>query len=653
MATATAKTKKKPSKPRDQLQRELQGVAVGASVQIDTGAQYRGVTFNRDAIDVEARTVELTFSSETEDVDRWYGIEKLDHSLAAVRLQRLLAGGALLFNHDFDQHLGVIEDVRIEQRRGKAMVRFGNSELASEKFRDVQDGVLLHVSFGYFPHEMVLQERRDDGPDVWLVTDWEPYEISLVTVPADISVGVGRAVGEKFEILLNEEEREMPDETVENETPAAPQSRGADTGQPSAVQIETAQSQARDDERKRIADINKAATRFANYVDGETVQRFISEGKTAEQLRLHVVDQLPEQASVGAGEQAGSLGLGERELKQYSVLKAIRAIMAAKEGNMGAMKDAAFEMECSREIQGRLDRDAKGFFVPLDVMIRSSLQNSLAMQRTMGISNGADLIPEHHMADMYIEALRPNSVAMQAGVTVLDGLTGNLSIPRELLTPTFHWIEDDAEPQESEGSNGSIKMSPKIIAGAVPLSRGFIKQSSPNAEMLVQNAMLRGSALAIDLGIFQGTGVEGQPLGVTNMTGINVQTVAAAGDPTWAETVGFETKVAADDALQGSLAYISTPTVRGNMKVRAKDAGSGRFVYEGNEANGHQVLTSSQLAAARILFGNWADIIVGMWGVVEINPDVSTKVASGGLVMRVFQDVDVGVGHAESFSMNG
>ncbi|NBV43026.1 phage major capsid protein, partial [bacterium] len=126
------------------------------------------------------RTVELSFSSEEAEVQRWFGIEKLDHSPGAVRLDRINQGGALLVNHDRDDQVGVNEKawVSYEERKGRAVVRFGKSARAQEIFDDVKDKIRQNVSVNYFVHAMKLLETRSDGEDVYLMTDWEPAEIS-------------------------------------------------------------------------------------------------------------------------------------------------------------------------------------------------------------------------------------------------------------------------------------------------------------------------------------------------------------------------------------------------------------------------------------------------------------------------------------------
>lgn len=605
----------------------------------------RSFMLNRGAINEEERTVELSFSSETRDVERWFGIEILDHSPNSVRLDRMRANGPLLFNHDWDAHLGAVQDIRIENRRGKAVVRFGNSKFADEKFRDVIDGVLTAVSFTYRVIKMVLEEESEDGPNVYRAIDWEPLELSLVTVPADISVGVGRAAGESFEIEV--EDNTMPEENI-NEG-GAQNNRGAETNHidpaPAAPSRAAIENEVREKEQKRVADLLSMGTRFAQYGARELAEEYIAKGKTPEELQRAILERLPgeEERGTGQGDVPGDthLDLSARDLKNYSLMRAITAVVAARNGDHKAMKHAEFEMECSRELGDRLGREARGFFVPLDVVTR-----------VMDATANSDLIATDHMADMFIDTLRPRSVAMQMGITVMDGLEGNLELPKAISNPTFSWVGDDDDAPLSDQDTGLVKMAPKTLAGGVPMSRRLLKQSSPSVERVVHNALLKGAALGVDYGILAGTGTNNQPLGIFNMDGVNTQAVATPGSPTWDEAVGFKTKVAADNALEGKLGFVTNSTVQGNLETTKKDAGSGIFLLENGKLAGYNVGISNQLGANKIAFGNWEDVYAGFWGVIDVNPDTATKAGSGGLILRVFQDADVGIGHAESFCIN-
>ena len=164
-------------------------------------AQYRTFEITRAAVDEKARTIELSFSSE-EPVLRYFGQEILDHSPESVRLGRLENGGPILVGHDLDDHVGIVESVSIDKdRRGRAVARLGSSARAVEIFKDVVDGIRHAISFGYRVHSMVLESRGDGDTDddVYRSYDWEPFEISLVSVPADATVGVGR--GDAGELL--------------------------------------------------------------------------------------------------------------------------------------------------------------------------------------------------------------------------------------------------------------------------------------------------------------------------------------------------------------------------------------------------------------------------------------------------------------------
>jgi HK97 family phage major capsid protein len=173
------------------------------------GKQTRTFTFNRASSDRKARTVELSFSSET-PVERSWGTEILDHGKKSVRLGRLRAGGPLLVDHDARDIVGVIESVRVDaDLTGRAVVRFGKSARAEEVFQDVQDGIRRNASVAYVIYEAVEEKTKDSSLPTLRITDWEPYEISLVSVPADTAVGVGRDLRASS---LTDKEQHMQDQ---------------------------------------------------------------------------------------------------------------------------------------------------------------------------------------------------------------------------------------------------------------------------------------------------------------------------------------------------------------------------------------------------------------------------------------------------------
>ena len=160
--------------------------------------QYRTIEIRQEGIDQANRTVELAFSSEL-PVDRWWGTEILDHKPSSVRMDRLQNAAPLLWGHDSwesKSHIGVIEIARIDKDKvGRSVVRFSRNPEADIVFRDVVDGIRKKVSVGYRNHKLVL-ESEEEGHPTYRIMDWEPIEISIVSIAQDDTVGVGRGMNQ-------------------------------------------------------------------------------------------------------------------------------------------------------------------------------------------------------------------------------------------------------------------------------------------------------------------------------------------------------------------------------------------------------------------------------------------------------------------------
>lgn len=162
------------------------------------------------------RTFLISFSSE-EPYTRWFGQEILDHSEGCVDLERLNSIGCVLFNHDRDHVCGKITKAWVENSRGCAEIEFDDDEKADIIYKKVKSGTLKGVSVGYrvedweevMPNKQ-SQDGRFTGP-CSIARKWAPYEISIVSVPADPTVGVGREeepVGEES-VDLRDYERQL------------------------------------------------------------------------------------------------------------------------------------------------------------------------------------------------------------------------------------------------------------------------------------------------------------------------------------------------------------------------------------------------------------------------------------------------------------
>ncbi|TNF70266.1 MAG: hypothetical protein EP298_00170, partial [Gammaproteobacteria bacterium] len=156
----------------------------------DSKTLTRDYEFNatKSKIDIEKRTVELSFSSNT-PYQRWQDAsEVLDHRAESIDLTRLNNKGALLVNHDWNRQIGVIEEAYLDGNKARAVVKFSKRQEAEDFFQDIQDGIIANVSVGY----SIKKAVADHNNKAVIATRWQPFEISLVSVPADISVGIGR-----------------------------------------------------------------------------------------------------------------------------------------------------------------------------------------------------------------------------------------------------------------------------------------------------------------------------------------------------------------------------------------------------------------------------------------------------------------------------
>ena len=563
--------------------------------------------------ELEDRTYEFPFSSEF-PVARYFGNEILSHDAKAADLSRLNDGAPLLFNHNPDRVIGVVERAYIDgkKRRGYARVRFSRNPFAQEVLSDVKDGVLRNVSFGYSIDKM---EERGSGD--FVATAWSPYEVSVVSVPADPGVGIGRAL------------------EAESAASAAPTPDPIPSMENTTTDLAVVRAEAAEAERSRIAGISALCDKH-NMAD--LGRQLIESGRSIDEARAAVLDKLDikqEPVTMSAAE----IGLTEKESRSFSFLRAINYL--ANPTDRSARDAAAFEIEASDAAAAKLGRQSRGITIPQDVLRRDL---------TVGAATaGGNLVATELDAGSFIDLLRNASALDQAGATVLTGLTGNVAIPRQSGAGTAYWVAESGSPTESQQTVDQVSLTPKTVAAFTDYSRRLMIQSSIDVENMVRSDLARVLALKIDLAGLYGTGSNGEPLGLKLTTGIGTENFAAA-IPTFAEVVALESDVATANALLGSPVYLMNAAMRGGLKTKAKDAGSGLFVMEGNEVNGYRGVLSNQVESGDLWFGNFADLIIGYFSGLDLMVDPYTHSTSGTVRVVAMQDVDIAVRHPESFS---
>ena len=564
--------------------------------------------------EVEDRTYEFPFSSEF-PVARYFGNEILSHEANAADLSRLNDGAPLLFNHNPDRVIGVVEGARIDSkgRRGYARVRFSRNPFAQEILSDVKDGVLRNVSFGYSIDKM---EERGSGD--FVATAWAPYEVSIVSVPADKTVGIGRAL--------------TPTEPAAS---AAPSPDPLPSMETNATDLAVVRAEAVEAERSRIAEISALCDK---HKMGELGRQLVESGRSIDEARAAVLDKMNiPQETVNMS--AADLGMTVKEARSFSFLRAINYL--SNPTDRSAREAAAFEIEASDAAAAKLGRQSRGITIPQDVL-RRDLNVGTA-------TAGGNLVETMLDAGSFIDLLRNASALDQAGATVLTGLTGNVAIPRQSGAATAYWVAESGAPTESQQTVDQVSLTPKTVAAYTDYSRRLMIQSSIDVENMVRGDLARVLALKIDLAGLYGTGSNSEPLGLKLTTGIGTENFAAAA-PTFEEVVALESDVATANALLGSPVYLMNAAMRGGLKTTKKDAGSGMFIMEGTEVNGYRGVLSNQVAAGDLWFGNFADLIIGYFSGLDIMVDPYSNSTSGTVRVVAMQDVDIAVRHPESFS---
>jgi HK97 family phage major capsid protein len=355
----------------------------------------------------------------------------------------------------------------------------------------------------------------------------------------------------------------------------------------------------------------------------------------------------------------GRIGMGEKELKQYSIVRAINAMIEFRKGKANAWETfAPFEAETSRAVADRLKKSPQGFFVPEDVL------NEKRDLNIGSVAAGGYFKATEQMS--MIEMLRNRLLLGDAGATVITGLVGDVAFPKQTAGGTAYWVAEGSAPTESQQAIGQVAMSPKTVAGWTDYTRKLMLQASISVENFVRSDLVAILSRAVDLAGLHGSGSSNQPTGVAATSGIGSVAGGTNGAaPTNVHITQLEREVSIDNADVGSLKYLTNPKVRYKLKNTLFTATYGdRFVWgESREQplNGYPALVSNQVSStltkgsasgvcSAIFFGNWAELLLGFWSGIDILVDPYSLSTTGSHRVVAFQDVDVAVRHAESFA---
>lgn len=629
------------------------------NLTIKTGTLYRHSFVSQVEVDGSAsedRCIDLTFSSE-EPVERFFGLEILDHKPESIKLDWFRSGRApLLLDHDPTKQIGVIKLAEVSSDgKARATIRFSKSSLAESAYQDVLDGIKGNISVGYrYLADGILLEReaKDDSPNIYRITKWEPLEISLVSIPADHTVGIGRN-NDNNDSYRNKLEQTETIFTVR-------QDMQTDANAVNEVRLSSINTEQITQELKQEIRQNES-NRFTEILElgekhnmRELALEFIRSGKSVDAFRQKLLEQLSTAPIIRtSAPQTAMLGMSQKELKNFSILRAIRAVVA------GNWAEAEFEKEASTAVAKKIGREPSSFFVPLDVSLEQRSMNieRRGLEKLSNIAGGY-LVDTDYLSNNFIELLRNKMLVKQMGARVMSGLHGDVAIPKQSGGANTFWVSEGKSPQHSQPSFAQVTLSPKSVAAYTDFTRKLVLQSSPDIENLVRNDLATVIALEIDRAAINGNGQGAEPAGILKTKGISEVKFDDHHPINWGKIVDLESQIAAKNADIGNLGYLCNAAMRGVLKQKEKADHTAQFIWEGNGAepgfgylNGYRVGTTNQMPADTLLFGNFGDLIIGQWGVLDVLVDPYTLGTSGGIRIRVMQDVDIAVRHSESFAV--
>lgn len=595
----------------------------------------RAMDMDEKAIDPETRTVRVGVSSE-EPVKRSFGMEVIDHSRESMNLDFLNSGRApLLLDHDMERQIGVVESVELDEeaRRLRAVVRFGKSDRSSEIFDDVADGIRQNISVGYRVDGRV--ERKDD-PDEYYRVATTPMEISIVSIPADQSslVGVGRSNSEPLSATIQTEEKEM-----------------------SEIDMDAVRQEAAKAARKDAKEIMTLARKHNRADLGEDA---IGRGVSVDEFRGELLDVIGNEPLETP---AHVVDMPVKEQREYSLARMIRAQAT------GDWSEAGFEREMADEVQRRTGRAARGVYVP-DFAWRAGAM-ATAATGAVGDENVVDnFIPTVHRGDMFIEALRARQVMANLGVTFMGGLTNRIKMPKFSAGATAAFVEELGNVADQSQTDAGVTLQPRTMGAYVDISRLALKESVPALDRIVQDDLLRAAADLIESAAISGSGSGGAPTGILNNGDVGNVDISAGTDVaalTWADLTDLvKTVEDADGVINAqTLGWLSNPKVKAKMANTVKVSSTDSIMLLNDPWNsiyGYRAEFTSNVPsnlnpgdggtdASALIFGDFSQLIVGLFGGADIMIDETTGGLAGTTRIIMHQDIDVAIRHGASFAI--
>lgn len=356
-----------------------------------------------------------------------------------------------------------------------------------------------------------------------------------------------------------------------------------------------------------------------------------------------------------------------KEIEKYSFREALAQVSSGRIDGIYAEMSEEGRREL-REAGASPEGGQNSLIIPFNVLKNKRFTN--AMTATVAADGGNAVATELRS---FVDHLYDSMVTVGLGAEMLTGLSGNIDFPTESTVASFAWAANEAtaEVSESEPKVGKVSLSPKRGGTFVDVSNRLLLQTSPSIDARIERQILTAAQIGLEAAGIAGTGSNGQPEGILSTTGIGA---AWAGDAVdndanangaalkREDIINLEKLVAVENADIGSLGYLTNAKVRAALKSTKVDAGSGLFVwpFNGSELNGYTAAVTNLVpsniekgndsALSALIFGNFNDLVYGMWGGLEVLVDPYTQARKGITRMVLNMYADVAILRAKSFA---
>ncbi|HBJ0049684.1 TPA: phage major capsid protein [Escherichia coli] len=610
--------------------------------------------------------------------------EILIHTPEAVDLSRLNNNAPLLFNHNFDNHIGVVCNARIDADKvGRATVRFSkHGTLANDIRNKVIEGTMEKISVGYD----IKEYHIDYAKGQLIVTKFVPFELSFVTVPADDSVGLNRSLNT---ITVNlEAKRDMTKEQIEEikeeQEPAQVEETPVEENKESEVE-ETQERQVEENKENENLEDGKDAKHPESVDDDSSTVREeeeVKEEREAAPVEEEKTEEVAERSEEDEEEIraiARELNIDDEELKRALAIKdmtpeafrtkALNNITNAQRNNE-QIKDSKMEktFDLNNVIRSLVDGAALG----ANEAEYSAMAAGAAMQRGRAARGGSVFVPaaamraasagntkadltaitdEKLMTESYIEMLLPASCLGRLGVTVYSGLNSPTAIPKmtKSSVDAFGFVDENGAAPESKAEFSNVKLSPKTFAGGNPISRQSLK-TVPGIATLITDHINKAVRIKLEQLILSDKANDRGPAGlVKQLVDANRVTKKAA-----FSYKDFLKEIAAltDAGVPAqAIKFAMSGATAAELESTLKDNGVSGYIIENGKLAGYEVVTSGVIPADHIVLGDFSGITIGEWGGLELDMDLTTYRDRGAVVPRIFVDLDYVVAQPEALKV--